>query len=51
MMSAVISAFSAWPAGTMFSILLANMFAPIMDYGIRERKKRRAAAAKAGQGN
>ena len=35
----VISVFSAWPAGTMFAILLANMFAPIMDHGIREWKK------------
>jgi Na+-transporting NADH:ubiquinone oxidoreductase subunit B len=40
-MSSLISLFSAWPAGTMFAILLANMFAPIMDYGIRELKKRR----------
>ena len=34
-MSSVISMFSAWPAGTMFAILLANMFAPITDYTIR----------------
>ena len=34
-MSSVIATFSAWPAGTMFAILLANMFAPIMDYAIR----------------
>lgn len=34
-MSSVIATFSAWPAGTMFAILLANMFAPIMDYSIR----------------
>ena len=37
-MSAVIAVFSAWPAGTMFAILLANMFAPIMDHAIRVRK-------------
>ena len=41
-MSSLISVFSAWPAGTMFAILLANMFAPIMDHAIRETKKRRA---------
>ena len=34
-MSCVIATFSAWPAGTMFAILLANMFAPIMDHAIR----------------
>lgn len=36
MMSSVIATFSAWPAGTMFAVLLANMFAPIMDYAIRQ---------------
>jgi Na+-transporting NADH:ubiquinone oxidoreductase subunit B len=35
MMSCVIATFSAWPAGTMFAILLANMFAPIMDIAIK----------------
>ena len=34
-MSSVIATFSAWPAGTMFAILLANMFAPITDYVVR----------------
>ena len=34
-MSATIATFAAWPAGTMFAILLANMFAPIMDIGIK----------------
>jgi len=34
-MSSLIATFSAWPAGTMFAILLANMFAPIMDIGIK----------------
>ncbi len=34
-MSSAIATFSAWPAGTMFAILLANMFAPITDYVIR----------------
>ncbi|NQT92085.1 MAG: RnfABCDGE type electron transport complex subunit D, partial [Lentisphaerae bacterium] len=44
-MSSVIAVFSAWPAGTMFAILLANMFVPITDYGIQEWKKRRKLAA------
>lgn len=34
-MSSLIATFSAWPAGTMFAILLANMFAPITDYVVR----------------
>jgi Na+-transporting NADH:ubiquinone oxidoreductase subunit B len=34
-LSSLIATFSAWPAGTMFAILLANMFAPIMDHVIR----------------
>lgn len=34
-MSSLISTFSAWPAGTMFAVLLANMFAPILDIGIK----------------
>ena len=40
-LSATIATFSAWPAGTMFAILLANMFAPILDIAIRARQKRR----------
>lgn len=40
-MSTVIATFSAWPAGTMFAILLANMFAPIMDYVIRKAESRK----------
>jgi Na+-transporting NADH:ubiquinone oxidoreductase subunit B len=42
-MSSLITVFSAWPAGTMFSILLANMFAPITDHLIKEVKKARKA--------
>ncbi len=37
-LSSLISQFTVWPAGTMFSILLANMFAPITDYAIRSLK-------------
>ena len=34
-MTSLISTFSMWPAGSMFAILLANMFAPIMDHYIK----------------
>ncbi len=34
-LSSTIATFSAWPAGTMFAVLLANMFAPILDHAIR----------------
>ncbi len=37
----VIRSFSVFNGGMMFSILLANMFAPILDYGFNEAKKRR----------
>ncbi len=40
-MSSLITVFSAWPAGTMFAILLANMFAPITDHFIKELKAAR----------
>ncbi len=40
-MSALITLFSAWPAGTMFAILLANMFAPIMDHAIKAVQARK----------
>jgi Na+-transporting NADH:ubiquinone oxidoreductase subunit B len=40
-LSPVIATFSAWPAGTMFAILLANMFAPIMDHAIRTLQARK----------
>ena len=39
-MSSLISVYSSWPAGTMFAILLANMFAPIMDFTITSLQKR-----------
>jgi Na+-transporting NADH:ubiquinone oxidoreductase subunit B len=46
-MSSLITVFAAWPAGTMFAILLANMFAPITDHFIKEIKKARKAKATA----
>jgi len=36
----VITVFSIWPAGAQFSILLANMFSPILDYTIRSVKQK-----------
>ncbi len=37
-LSSLIGLFTVWPAGTMFAILLANMFAPITDYAVRSLK-------------
>jgi Na+-transporting NADH:ubiquinone oxidoreductase subunit B len=39
-MTPLIRTFSAWPEGMMFAILLANMFAPLMDIGTKEWEKR-----------
>jgi Na+-transporting NADH:ubiquinone oxidoreductase subunit B len=47
-MSVLITTLSAWPAGTMFSILLANMFAPLLDHTIKERKRRAQTRREAG---
>lgn len=44
-LTVLIRVFSNWPEGMMFAILLGNMFAPITDHFIRERKK----AAKGGK--
>jgi Na+-transporting NADH:ubiquinone oxidoreductase subunit B len=41
----LIRAFSAWPEGTMFAVLLGNAFAPIIDYAIRQRQARAKAAS------
>ena len=43
-MVVVIRTFSAWPAAVMFATLLANMFAPLLDYLIKQRKQKRKAA-------
>lgn len=40
----LIRVFSVWPEGFMFAILLGNMFAPIIDWLIKNRKKRLGAA-------
>jgi len=39
-LSSLIGLFTVWPAGTMFAILLANMFAPITDYAIKSIKEK-----------
>jgi Na+-transporting NADH:ubiquinone oxidoreductase subunit B len=38
----IIRNFSIFNGGLMFSILIGNMFAPILDYAVRARKKREA---------
>ncbi len=48
-LTVLIRTFSAWPEGMMFAILLGNMFAPIIDYAIKEykaQKKLKLTAAK-----
>lgn len=45
LMTVLISSFSIWPAGTMFAILLANMFAGITDHAVKAWKKQRKARA------
>lgn len=37
----IIRTFSVWREGTMFAVLLCNVFAPIMDYAIRNYKKKK----------
>ena len=44
LLSVLIRNFSIWPEAMTFSILLANTFAPLIDYLIKEAKKKRAAA-------
>jgi len=41
-LSSVISVFSIWPAGTMFAVLLGNLFAPLLDMGARRLEAKRA---------
>lgn len=40
MLSSLIQVFTVWPEGTMFAILLGNMFAPITDYAIKSVKQK-----------
>jgi len=39
-LSSLIQVFTVWPEGTMFAILLGNMFAPITDYAIKSLKQK-----------
>lgn len=43
-LSSLIATFSAWPAGTMFAVLLANMFAPLLDHVVKSAQARATAA-------
>jgi Na+-transporting NADH:ubiquinone oxidoreductase subunit B len=45
MLSSLIQVFTVWPEGTMFAILLGNMFAPITDYAIKSVKAKTKAKA------
>ena len=39
--TAIIRTFSVFNGGFMFSLLLANMFAPILDFGFKQRRRKR----------
>jgi Na+-transporting NADH:ubiquinone oxidoreductase subunit B len=41
--TSLIRTFSIWSGGVMFAILLGNMFGPIVDYYVRQRKSKGAA--------
>jgi Na+-transporting NADH:ubiquinone oxidoreductase subunit B len=47
LLTAVIRTFSAWPEAITFSILLANMFAPLLNHLVREARSRKKARTKA----
>ncbi len=40
-MIVLIRVFSGWPAGATFAILFGNMFAPLIDYLIKEQKRKK----------
>lgn len=46
-LTVLIRTFSIWPEGITFAILLANMFAPLLNYLIVEQKKKKKAKAQA----
>lgn len=48
---AVIRTFSVWIEAVTFAILLANMFAPLLDYIIKEQKKKKKAKQAASGGD
>ena len=43
----VIRNYSVFNGGYMFAILLGNMFTPILDYAVKEQKKKKKAVASA----
>jgi Na+-transporting NADH:ubiquinone oxidoreductase subunit B len=45
-LASLIRTFSAWPEGITFAILLANTFAPLLDYTIKQSRARRKARPK-----
>jgi Na+-transporting NADH:ubiquinone oxidoreductase subunit B len=47
LLTVLIRTFSVWPEAITFSILLANMFAPLLNHLIREQQKKRKQPAKA----
>ncbi len=44
-LTVLIRVFAGWPEGVTFAILFGNMFAPLIDYLIKEQKKKKKAAA------
>jgi len=49
LLAIVIRNYSVFNGGYMFSILLGNMFTPILDYAVMEQKKKKKAAASTGK--
>jgi len=45
LLTSLIRTFSAWPAAVTFSILLANMFAPLIDYWLKQSAAKKKARA------
>jgi len=48
LLTVVIRVFSNWPEGITFAILLANMFAPLLDHYCKQAKAKKKSKAKAG---
>lgn len=46
-LTVLIRVFAGWPEGVTFAILFGNMFAPLIDYLIKEQKNRKKEAKKA----
>ena len=42
-LTSLIRTFSVWPEGLTFALLIANMFAPLLDHLMKKRKKRKEA--------